>query len=109
MLVVVYLCDRLLTFSLCSHLDLPRIMAMRVAFRERLEAGMAARGVPAEKCSWKHVTDQIGMFCYTGLTVEQVRAFVGACCGCSPCVKGVKGVTFALFAKCWDTASFRRG
>lgn len=24
--------------------------------------------------SWNHITDQIGMFCYTGLTPEQVRA-----------------------------------
>lgn len=23
-------------------------------------------------CSWNHITDQIGMFCYTGLTPEQV-------------------------------------
>mmetsp|Transcript_109081 Transcript_109081/g.213711 ORF Transcript_109081/g.213711 Transcript_109081/m.213711 type:complete len:421 (+) Transcript_109081:67-1329(+) len=50
-----------------------RILAMRLSFREKLEAGMAARGIPAnQQPSWKHVTDQIGMFCYTGLTLEQV-------------------------------------
>mmetsp|Transcript_29583 Transcript_29583/g.79439 ORF Transcript_29583/g.79439 Transcript_29583/m.79439 type:complete len:443 (-) Transcript_29583:222-1550(-) len=42
-----------------------RIIAMRTALRSALEA----RG---SKRSWKHVTDQIGMFCYSGMTEEQV-------------------------------------
>lgn len=42
-----------------------RIQEMRVLLRSKLEAGAPGR-------SWSHVTDQIGMFCYTGLTVEQV-------------------------------------
>jgi aspartate/tyrosine/aromatic aminotransferase len=47
---------------------------MRQAFRDKLEAGIAAKGIPAEQApSWRHVTDQIGMFCYTGLTLQQVR------------------------------------
>lgn len=27
----------------------------------------------SRRCSWKHITDQIGMFAYTGLTPEQAR------------------------------------
>ena len=46
---------------------------MRQAFRDKLEAGIAAKGIPSDKApSWRHVTDQIGMFCYTGLTEQQV-------------------------------------
>lgn len=44
---------------------------MRVAFRERLEAGCKKEGV-----RWNHVTDQIGMFCYTGLSLEQVQYYI---------------------------------
>ncbi|KAJ2776899.1 aspartate transaminase aat1 [Coemansia javaensis] len=42
-----------------------RIIAMRTALRARLEGLGSAR-------SWAHITDQIGMFCYTGLTPAQV-------------------------------------
>ncbi|KAJ8753449.1 hypothetical protein K2173_019848 [Erythroxylum novogranatense] len=42
-----------------------RIIGMRTALRENLEK----LGSPL---SWKHVTDQIGMFCYSGMTPEQV-------------------------------------
>ncbi|KAG5186051.1 aspartate aminotransferase [Tribonema minus] len=42
-----------------------RITAMRVALRESLEKRGSAR-------DWSHITDQIGMFCYTGLTTEEV-------------------------------------
>ena len=42
-----------------------RIIDMRSKLREALEkSGSTLR--------WKHVTDQIGMFCYSGLTPEQV-------------------------------------
>ena len=40
---------------------------MRLALRERLEAGPKKEGV-----TWNHVTDQICMFCYTGLSLPQV-------------------------------------
>ena len=67
----------IIIFSSVVFLLLLRILAMRLSFREKLEAGMAgmaARGIPADQQpSWKHVTDQIGMFCYTGLTLEQVH------------------------------------
>lgn len=43
-----------------------RIASMRRALRERLEK----LEVPGE---WDHLTSQIGMFCYTGLTAEQVE------------------------------------
>jgi len=42
-----------------------RIISMRTALRSKLE-GLGS------KHSWQHVTDQIGMFCYSGLTEEQV-------------------------------------
>lgn len=44
-----------------------RIQAMRLALREKLEKGPKKEGV-----TWNHVTDQIGMFCYTGLSLPQV-------------------------------------
>ncbi|KAJ1643113.1 aspartate transaminase aat1 [Coemansia asiatica] len=42
-----------------------RIIGMRAALRGRLEE-------LGSKKSWVHITDQIGMFCFTGLTPEQV-------------------------------------
>nr|AIT70242.1 aspartate aminotransferase [Petalonia fascia] len=42
-----------------------RIIAMRAGLRENLEKLNSQR-------SWEHITDQIGMFCYTGLTQEEV-------------------------------------
>ncbi|KAJ2905460.1 aminotransferase class I and II [Zalerion maritima] len=42
-----------------------RIIAMRKDLREKLEA----LGTPG---TWNHITDQIGMFSYTGLSEEQV-------------------------------------
>lgn len=46
-----------------------RIIAMRHLLREKLENGP---GADPNK-SWKHVTEQIGMFCYSGLSKEQVH------------------------------------
>jgi hypothetical protein len=43
-----------------------RIISMRKQLRDLLEAGSKGR-------SWKHVTDQIGMFAFSGLTPEEVR------------------------------------
>jgi aspartate aminotransferase len=43
-----------------------RIKEMRQTLRGELEALQS-------KLSWNHVTDQIGMFCYTGLKPEQVE------------------------------------
>lgn len=42
-----------------------RIIAMRSLLRENLEKLGSSR-------SWTHITSQIGMFCYSGLTPEQV-------------------------------------
>jgi len=46
-----------------------RILEMRTALRSELER----RGTPG---TWNHVTDQIGMFSYTGLTTAQVERMV---------------------------------
>ncbi|KAJ6031325.1 hypothetical protein N7540_002057 [Penicillium herquei] len=43
-----------------------RILEMRAGLRERLES----RGTPG---SWDHITSQIGMFSFTGLTETQVK------------------------------------
>lgn len=43
-----------------------RIMEMRTTLRNELEA-MGSKG------PWNHITNQIGMFCYTGLKPEQVE------------------------------------
>ncbi|KAJ2171746.1 aspartate transaminase aat1 [Coemansia sp. RSA 560] len=42
-----------------------RIIGMRVALRSRLEK-------LGSSVAWNHITDQIGMFCFTGLTAAQV-------------------------------------
>jgi len=42
-----------------------RIIGMRTQLVDRLKAHGSTR-------DWKHIKDQIGMFCYTGLTPEQV-------------------------------------
>ena len=47
-----------------------RIIAMRTALRTELEA-------LGSKHSWNHITDQIGMFAFTGLEAEQVRSAEG--------------------------------
>ena len=43
-----------------------RIKDMRAALRKKLEE----MGTPG---SWKHITEQIGMFSFTGLNEEQVK------------------------------------
>jgi len=45
-----------------------RILQMRTLLRKNLEK----LGAPSNSGNWNHVTDQIGMFCYTGLTKDQV-------------------------------------
>jgi aspartate/tyrosine/aromatic aminotransferase len=54
-----------------------RIIDMRKLLRENIEKSGSSR-------SWQHITDQIGMFAYTGLTgrsaMEPMR------CVCSVCV-----------------------
>lgn len=44
-----------------------RIIAMRTALRDELTSLGSTH-------QWRHITDQIGMFCYTGLTPAQVDA-----------------------------------
>src|SRR5262249_23606030 len=44
-----------------------RIRGMRGALRRELEQSLGSR------VSWSHITDQIGMFCFTGLRPEQVE------------------------------------
>ena len=46
-----------------------RIMGMRSSLRKELELLTPQR-------SWNHITDQIGMFCYTGLGKEQCHRLV---------------------------------
>ena len=41
-----------------------------ITMRQRLQDGLAKEGSTR---NWQHITDQIGMFCFTGLTPEQVR------------------------------------
>eukprot|EP01100_Stratorugosa_tubuloviscum_P012146 TRINITY_DN561_c1_g1_i1.p1 TRINITY_DN561_c1_g1~~TRINITY_DN561_c1_g1_i1.p1 ORF type:complete len:423 (-),score=210.81 TRINITY_DN561_c1_g1_i1:161-1429(-) len=49
-----------------------RSMASRIiTMRESLVEGLRVHG---SKRDWRHITDQIGMFCYSGLTPEQVDA-----------------------------------
>lgn len=51
-----------------------RIKEMRSSLRSELERIECKPPVGLE--SWKHITDQVGMFSYTGLTVKQVDHLV---------------------------------
>lgn len=42
-----------------------RIISVRQSLRSNLQKQGSSR-------QWQHITDQIGMFCYTGMTPEQV-------------------------------------
>jgi len=53
----------------CIRLMANRIIDMRKGLRERLEK-LSTPG------SWSHITSQIGMFSYTGLTLEQISYLV---------------------------------
>jgi aspartate aminotransferase len=47
-----------------------KLMADRIiSMRQKIVDGLKASG---SKRDWSHITNQIGMFCYTGLTPEQV-------------------------------------
>lgn len=47
-----------------------KLMSGRIiSMREQLVANLQKEGSTR---NWQHITDQIGMFCYTGMTVEQV-------------------------------------
>lgn len=51
-----------------------RIISMRSALRSAIEELEKKSGVKA--ADWRHITDQIGMFCYTGLTEAQVNRMI---------------------------------
>ena len=40
-----------------------------ITMRDRLQAGLKKEG---SSQNWQHITDQIGMFCFTGLKPDQV-------------------------------------
>ena len=46
-----------------------RILEMRSLLRKALEAGQV-------KGTWNHITDQIGIFSYTGMTVKQCEVLI---------------------------------
>ena len=41
-----------------------------ITMRQKLKDGLAREGSTR---NWEHITDQIGMFCFTGMTPDQVR------------------------------------
>ena len=49
-----------------------RIITVRTTLKESLEA----LGSPHQ---WDHITEQIGMFCFSGMTPEQVQMTESAC------------------------------
>ncbi|CAI5745698.1 unnamed protein product [Peronospora destructor] len=59
-------------YSECKSMA-DRIISMRTALRSAVEKIDKANGV---KSDWRHITDQIGMFCYTGLTEAQVMRMI---------------------------------
>ena len=54
-----------------SRLQDVKGMADRIiTMRQKLKDGLAREGSTR---NWEHITDQIGMFCFTGMTPDQVR------------------------------------
>jgi aspartate aminotransferase len=51
-----------------------KLMADRIiSMRQKLKDGLAREG---SSLNWQHITDQIGMFCYTGLKPDQVERMI---------------------------------
>lgn len=52
-----------------------------ISMRTQLVSNLKKEG---SSHNWQHITDQIGMFCFTGLKPEQVKAVpvVSRCCLC---------------------------
>lgn len=46
-----------------------RIITMRAQLKENLKKEGSSR-------DWSHITDQIGMFCYTGMNPQQVERLI---------------------------------
>ena len=46
-----------------------RILDMRLSLKDSLEKSGSTK-------NWDHITDQIGMFCYTGMTSQQVKRLI---------------------------------
>lgn len=46
-----------------------RIIAMRTQLKDLLAREGSTK-------NWQHIVDQIGMFCFTGMTPEQVRLII---------------------------------
>ncbi len=59
-----------LTFTQEWRLELENAMKRVASMRVALKAGLVAKNTPG---SWEHITSQIGMFCYTGLTQQQSK------------------------------------
>ncbi len=53
-----------------------RIISMRALLRQNLEDLNSTM-------PWNHVTEQIGMFCFSGISPEQVRPPQHLCCSCT--------------------------
>lgn len=54
-----------------------KFMSERIdSMRKALRAAIEAKGTPG---TWAHITEQIGMFSYTGLTAPQVEQMVNDC------------------------------
>lgn len=58
----------------CQRLQDVKGMADRIiSMRTQLVNNLKSEG---SKHNWQHITDQIGMFCFTGLKVDQVRHYL---------------------------------
>lgn len=49
-----------------------RIIGMRTKLRDGLKKEGSTK-------NWQHITDQIGMFCFTGMTQDQVCEILNKC------------------------------
>jgi aspartate/tyrosine/aromatic aminotransferase len=67
----IFVLKHVFTFNKYSRLGDVKLMADRIILmRKKLQEGLAREGSTK---NWQHITDQIGMFCFTGMTPAQVQ------------------------------------
>ena len=70
-----------------------------IAMRTKLVEGLKREG---SSHNWQHITDQIGMFCFTGLKPDQVRDMTVIECHISKSNK----ICYRLFGQDWVLGGF---
>ena len=66
---IIFVCKNCNNFSKQWLVDVKGMADRIISMRTQLKDNLAKEGSSKD---WSHITDQIGMFCFTGLTPQQV-------------------------------------